>query len=448
MQRLLVALVALLVVVAPARGDDSTKKHQLDTRIGTLQGRLSSQRQQERVLRAEVSDYTARIRALESRVGDVSLRLQTLDADLGLHRRRLDALNALFRFQSDRLAFLRRQSAIASSRLEQRLVDIYESDAPSTFEVFLGARDLDDAIDQVQFLSEIGIQDRRVSGEVAFARTQVRAAHAKTTTLRTRVHAETAVIAARTAQTREVHDQLVGASNDLSSSRQRKLVDLSQLTAAERAEASEIDALQASSQSLAVSIRAAQGNASSATPSSAGLIWPVSGPITSPFGWRWGRMHEGIDIGVGYGTPIHAAAAGTRHLLRVGVGLRESRGDRPRRQPRDRLRPPGADRCLVRRAGGPGPGDRLRRLHGALLRPAPAFRGADRRQPRRPARLSLEAGGLDEQEDVQRDDRAGDHGRGGGRGLVVDEQAHDVAPCGEVDERHERERDSEREHDL
>jgi murein DD-endopeptidase MepM/ murein hydrolase activator NlpD len=41
------------------------------------------------------------------------------------------------------------------------------------------------------------------------------------------------------------------------------------------------------------------------------LIWPVNGPITSPFGWRWGRMHEGIDIGVGYGTPIHAAAAGT-----------------------------------------------------------------------------------------------------------------------------------------
>jgi murein DD-endopeptidase MepM/ murein hydrolase activator NlpD len=25
---------------------------------------------------------------------------------------------------------------------------------------------------------------------------------------------------------------------------------------------------------------------------------------------RWGRMHEGIDIGVAYGTPIHAAAAG------------------------------------------------------------------------------------------------------------------------------------------
>jgi murein DD-endopeptidase MepM/ murein hydrolase activator NlpD len=41
------------------------------------------------------------------------------------------------------------------------------------------------------------------------------------------------------------------------------------------------------------------------------LIWPVNGPITSPFGWRWGRMHQGIDIGVGTGTPIKAAAAGT-----------------------------------------------------------------------------------------------------------------------------------------
>jgi murein DD-endopeptidase MepM/ murein hydrolase activator NlpD len=42
-----------------------------------------------------------------------------------------------------------------------------------------------------------------------------------------------------------------------------------------------------------------------------GLIWPVSGPVVSPFGYRWGRLHAGIDIAVSYGTPIHAAAAGT-----------------------------------------------------------------------------------------------------------------------------------------
>src|SRR5438874_2524911 len=45
--------------------------------------------------------------------------------------------------------------------------------------------------------------------------------------------------------------------------------------------------------------------------SGAGLIWPVRGPINSGFGMRWGRMHQGIDIGAGTGTPIHAAKAGT-----------------------------------------------------------------------------------------------------------------------------------------
>jgi peptidase M23-like protein len=40
------------------------------------------------------------------------------------------------------------------------------------------------------------------------------------------------------------------------------------------------------------------------------LTWPVIGPVTSPFGMRWGRLHAGIDIGVPAGTPILAAAPG------------------------------------------------------------------------------------------------------------------------------------------
>ncbi len=38
--------------------------------------------------------------------------------------------------------------------------------------------------------------------------------------------------------------------------------------------------------------------------------WPVAGRLTSAYGMRRGRPHDGIDIGAAKGTPIHAAEAG------------------------------------------------------------------------------------------------------------------------------------------
>ena len=307
------ALVVLVLLVAatPALGDDATKQHAVEAKISALQARTASHRRRESQLRSEVAGYTSRIRALEARVGDVSLRLQTLESDLSLHQRRLNALNELFTLQSDRLAFLQGQYAAAVQLLDRRLVDIYESDPPSSLDVFLGARNVHDALDQVAYLTDIGVQDRHIAGEVAYAKVQAAAARAKTKALRAHVHGETAVIDARTTQTRDVRDELVGARSDLAGARQQTLVDLSQLSSQDRADAEEIDSLQAASVALTERIRAAEGQSTSSTPSSAGLIWPVSGPVTSPFGWRWGRMHEGIDIGVSYGTPVHAAASGT-----------------------------------------------------------------------------------------------------------------------------------------
>ncbi len=51
-------------------------------------------------------------------------------------------------------------------------------------------------------------------------------------------------------------------------------------------------------------------NAPTVKPRKGFLIWPTKGTLTSGFGRRNGRKHEGIDIAAPKGTPIHSAAAG------------------------------------------------------------------------------------------------------------------------------------------
>ncbi len=61
-----------------------------------------------------------------------------------------------------------------------------------------------------------------------------------------------------------------------------------------------------------------------------GFIYPVSAPITSPYGMRfhpvlhiW-KLHDGTDFGAGCGTAIHAAYSGTvaERYFNAGYGNR------------------------------------------------------------------------------------------------------------------------------
>jgi len=317
MKRLTLALLCALAVATPAFGDDAGRKRSIDARLALLQGHLDRQKEREGALRSQIAGVTSRIRSLEAQVGDVSLRLQTLEQDLALHQERLAKLTELYRLQTTRFVALKRQHALSIQRLNARLVHIYESEEPSTLDVVLGASSIQDALDKLEYAKLIGQQDERIAREVAESKREVRIARAHTAQIRTTVRQASQAIAVRASQTREVRNELVGARDDLSASKQEKLQDLSKLSAEERADVEEIDALQSASNELGAKIRAAQaqaapqGSVTSGARSASGLIWPASGPVTSPFGWRWGRMHEGIDIGAPYGAPIHAAASGT-----------------------------------------------------------------------------------------------------------------------------------------
>ena len=92
------------------------------------------------------------------------------------------------------------------------------------------------------------------------------------------------------------------------------------ITSRQREVLAEIDAQAASESALTRLIREREaaaravadddGGGSGGT-RSGGCIWPTRGTVTSEYGRRSGRQHQGMDIAAGTGTPIWAAQSGT-----------------------------------------------------------------------------------------------------------------------------------------
>jgi len=311
----LAALVVLAAVVAaPAAGDVYSRKHSVDAKLSTLHARIAAAEQRAQQLSAQIDSVSSRIQSLEGRMGDVSARLATLENDLALHRRKLDRLTALYRLETKRYFFLRRQYSLALARLNARLVEVYEQGDVDSVDVILGASSLSDLVDGLDYVNQVGAADERIATSVGRAKASAREAREGTRKLRVVVATETRAVEARTEQVRAVRHELVSNRRELVSVRSTTRVSLESVRASEREAVGEAQALEQVSASLGAQIQAAQSASSysppSTSPSSSGFIWPVNGPVTSPFGVRWGRMHTGIDIGVRYGTPIHAAASG------------------------------------------------------------------------------------------------------------------------------------------
>ena len=236
-----------------------------------------------------------------------------LEAQLSRQQAARHAIEARLQRLVDRLRILRREEAAAIARLEQRVRAIYINGDPDVVAFVLGASSISELLDDIDVLDRIGRQDERIARTATDARTRTAAATVRVRGARAEALAAERAIAARTAEQRAVRDRLAAARDAVTAAAAAKRGALGEIRATEAKLNEEVEALESESAAIAARIRAAEtaGSVTSGTGSTSGLSWPVSGPITSGFGPRGGRMHEGIDIAVPEGTPVHAAAAGT-----------------------------------------------------------------------------------------------------------------------------------------
>jgi murein DD-endopeptidase MepM/ murein hydrolase activator NlpD len=310
-------LAGLLLVASPvASGQESAseRKEMVDGRINALEDKIQSAREREGVLSSEIEIVTDKIDALQNDVDAASARLDQLVTVLALHQRKLDRLNQLYALQTNKLVFLQRQHREAVARLSKRLVEIYTSERTSSLSVVLESGNFSDMLDQLEFLNTIGRQDHKIAGEVETAKLQMQETRNSTRRTRRQVAETTRTVAARTAEQRAVRDRLAWSQRELATARRDKRSTLATVREDKEEAIGHMRDLQAQSAALAAKIRSAQSSSIVPAPtgaaSAAGFVWPVHGVITSGFGWRWGRMHEGVDLAVSNGTPVVAAKSG------------------------------------------------------------------------------------------------------------------------------------------
>ena len=333
----MLAVVVLVAVAVPTAGVSGAAAE--DGWLTDAERQASVERQQRRanllgeidVLRASDVELQAEADRMAAAVVELEARIEATAGELDAAQSRVGELE--LEVIEARSQFEERQRLAA-----ERAVWAYMQPPMETLSTVLGAQDLTEAERRRVLADNVAANDRRIIAERQQAAAEL-----------ARVEAEVSANAV------QIRIDLAGQESDLEQlreARQRSADVAAALDGRIGAFQSEADALAASEADLVGLISARQAAAAATTttvaptttttpapapspgggggqgptppaptsppatsppPPSAGggLLWPTSGVLTSTFGWRWGAMHQGIDIGAGTGTPIYAAESGT-----------------------------------------------------------------------------------------------------------------------------------------
>jgi murein DD-endopeptidase MepM/ murein hydrolase activator NlpD len=285
----------------------------LQQKIDQKQGQLNHVNGHARVLTTDISALSQKIAGLQGTISTLQRHEDTIQSDLDAKRVELSRTQTRLRSVRARLAELKARLSHGRAVLAARLVEIYKSDQPDVISVVLNANGFAELLENGAYLQRIGQQDRQIITAVRDAKAQATDLAQQLGNLEHRQQQVTTQIYERRNAVARVRLDVQSKRNGIASARASK----QQLLHSVHEKAGKLDedigALQRQQSQIEAKIRGAQGGIAPGPIRGGGrFIWPVNGPITSPFCERraWEACHPGIDIGVPSGTPIRAAGTG------------------------------------------------------------------------------------------------------------------------------------------
>jgi murein DD-endopeptidase MepM/ murein hydrolase activator NlpD len=323
--RLLLAgavLPLLLWALLPVFSQGATpqgKLNDIQKKIESTQGKIGRKKGTERVLTTQISAYSRRIGRLQNRIGSLQERQATAQADLSAKQAELSQIQSDLRYQRERLVRLRARLGQARTALAKRLVELYQADAPDLVTVILSSKGFADLLERGEFMKRVSDQDQRIVILVRDAKADATSAAQRLDVLERRQQKVTQIVKQRRDEIAQAKQGLIDTKVGLDGTRADKANALAHV----RYERQQLEGNLSGLKKEQAKIQATLQQAATGIPAgpikhgNGSLIWPVNGPITSPFCERraWESCHPGIDIGVPSGTPIRAAAAGRVALV-------------------------------------------------------------------------------------------------------------------------------------
>jgi len=311
----LLGLMAAALLLAAAGPAGATTQSRLDQ----TRGALDKASRQQGVLTTEISGLSARIKGYETQVAALRAEEQQAAARLAAKQAELDQAEAEVHKAYEELKVLAARLKRAIRVLSDRLVAIYQGGPSSVSEMVLTARSYGDLIQRSTYLEQIQNRDQNIAGRVRELRDAQKRVVTRLRTAKDRIEKARDEIATEKTNLTTARSAVESQQNQLVSARAERRSTLDSIN-------TRVDHLETIESDLQAKIQAQIGAASGVStlpagpmtaPSAAGLIWPVSGVVTSGFGGRsspggiGSTNHEGIDIAVPEGTPVRAAKSGT-----------------------------------------------------------------------------------------------------------------------------------------